>query len=116
MAAKKVIISVTVGTIALIGSAVAVVAQEDGPPPQPPWVQADGHSVDVTKLPALVPVLGPDGKAQRDGAGNVVMVNPKLLRDVPLAPAATSAGASVPASPSETVEVPTDTLLPPGKP
>lgn len=51
-------------------------ASPSGPPPRPPWVNVDG-TVDSSKMPATVPVVGPDGKPLKDAKGREVRVDPR---------------------------------------
>lgn len=44
------------------------------PPPRPPWVRDDNRSVDVSKLPEYLPIVGPDGELLRNADGSVKMV------------------------------------------
>lgn len=56
------------------GVAAAAVGASSGPPPAPPWVRPDG-TVDVSKLPTRIEVLGGDGRVLRDEAGRPVVVD-----------------------------------------
>ncbi|WP_328688088.1 hypothetical protein OHA74_53255 [Streptomyces phaeochromogenes] len=71
----------------LIGGVMSISASASGadsgpasstsePPPLPPWVNADG-TVDNSKMPDKVPVVGPDGKPLKDAQGNEVYVDPR---------------------------------------
>ncbi|MCX5123552.1 MULTISPECIES: hypothetical protein [unclassified Streptomyces] len=44
-------------------------------PPKPPWVNPDG-TVDASKLPAELPLIGADGKVVKDANGKTLMVKP----------------------------------------
>ncbi|MFG2563456.1 hypothetical protein [Streptomyces sp. NPDC048496] len=46
------------------------------PPPAPEWVNADG-TIDESKLPSEMPVIGPDGADLKDAEGNPVMADPR---------------------------------------
>lgn len=48
---------VTVGVLTVA----AGVSKADAPPPDPPWVRADG-TIDESKLPDIMPVAGPGGR------------------------------------------------------
>lgn len=51
-----------------IASASASASSTPEPPPRPPWVNADG-TVDNSKMPDTLPVVGPDGKLLKDAKG-----------------------------------------------
>jgi hypothetical protein len=64
------------GIATILGSAGALMASSAGPgasPPQPPWINADG-TVNPTKAPATIGVLGVDGKPLLDANGREVRV------------------------------------------
>ncbi|NGO42712.1 hypothetical protein G6048_11225 [Streptomyces sp. YC419] len=57
----------------------------DDTPPQPSWVREDG-TVDMSKMPESMPVMGPDGEPLKDASGKQVMV--KTEEDKPVEPQA----------------------------
>ncbi|MFI1677348.1 hypothetical protein [Streptomyces sp. NPDC020607] len=66
----------------LIGAAAATAssAQPDKPPapPTPAWVNADG-TVDESKMPSTMPLIGSDGKVVKDANGKTLMVKTRGL-------------------------------------
>lgn len=58
--------------------ALTATAEDDVPPvpENPTWVNEDG-SVDESALPSEVPVVGADGEALTDAAGNPITVDPR---------------------------------------
>lgn len=78
---RKLLLAAALSITALFGTAVGVMAQgKDGPPPRPVWVKADGSGVDLSKLPAQVPVVDAKGDTVRDATGKPKMVNPRAAR------------------------------------
>jgi hypothetical protein len=53
-------------------------AQSHDLPPLPAWVNQD-HSVDLSKLPDSLPVVGPDGTILRNADGSLVTVDPRSI-------------------------------------
>ena len=80
------------GGIAISGigaSGGAALGSVPPPPPPPPWVRANG-TVETSRMPAAVPLLGTDGQPLRNRAGRIVMVAPgggppPALSSLPLA-------------------------------
>ncbi len=69
-------VSVLAGAAILVAGGVMTATASDRPPapPRPPWVKADG-TVDTTKLPDRMPVMGPDGKPAKDASGRQITVD-----------------------------------------
>lgn len=68
--------SVLAGTAILLNGWVLTTTASERPaaPPRPPWIKADG-TVDRTKLPDRMPVMGPDGKPAEDASGRQITVD-----------------------------------------
>lgn len=93
---KKVLAAGAIVLVA-VGGASTVVAQaldKNGPPPRPGWVRADG-TVDQSKMPARVGVLGPDGRPQMDAEGRERTVDPRSLNPLPAGPVPPPPGGAV---------------------
>jgi hypothetical protein len=65
--------------VMVTGLAIAIIAtlamaQSDDPPPRPAWVNQD-NSVDLSKLPDALPVVGPDGNILGHTDGSPVTVD-----------------------------------------
>lgn len=76
MKRSHIALAVAAGAALLTGgimSASATASDRPAPPPRPPWVNADG-TVDQSKVPDTMPVMGPDGKPLKDANGKQVTV------------------------------------------
>jgi hypothetical protein len=60
-------------------------------PPAPEWVNPDG-TVDESKMPEEMPLMGPDGKVVKDANGKTLMVKTRVKLAEPGAPQAPLAG------------------------
>ncbi|MGW0826360.1 hypothetical protein [Streptomyces sp. NPDC002845] len=93
---KKTRVSLAVGAVAgvlLLGAVAANASADEGPrpadsgqaekaavppaPPTPEWVNPDG-TVDESKMPEELPLIGADGKVVKDANGKTVMVKTRV--------------------------------------
>ncbi|WP_327425417.1 hypothetical protein OG963_00655 [Streptomyces sp. NBC_01707] len=103
---KKIRVSLVVGAMAgmmLLGGALMANASADGGPlpadngqaekaaPTPEWVNPDG-TVDESKMPEELPLIGADGKPVKDENGKTLMVKTRVKISQPDAPQAPVAG------------------------
>jgi hypothetical protein len=75
-------ISIAVAVVALVGIGAVLAVAGDDPPPQPPWVNADGR-IDLSKAPDEFEVSGPDGRKVVCGNGRTLKVRKELLLGPP---------------------------------
>ncbi|MFE9687933.1 hypothetical protein [Streptomyces sp. NPDC006285] len=90
---KKTRVSLAVGTVAgvlLMGALAVNATADDAPrpadsgqaekaavPPTPEWVNPDG-TVDESKMPEELPLIGADGKVVKDANGKTLMVETRV--------------------------------------
>ncbi|WP_406494443.1 hypothetical protein OG936_11870 [Streptomyces sp. NBC_00846] len=79
MKRSRITVAAVVTAVLFATGALTAAAASDSdippPPPAPEWVNADG-TIDESKLPSEMPVVGPDGQDLKDAKGNPVMVDP----------------------------------------
>lgn len=84
---RRLVAGVLTIIVAVAVTATIAVARENRPPSEPPWVNND-NTVDMSKLPASLPVVGPDGRALLHPDGTPVMFDGRSLsKGPPLNPA-----------------------------
>ncbi|MEV6168105.1 hypothetical protein AB0L99_07750 [Streptomyces sp. NPDC051954] len=106
---KKTRISLAVGAVAgalLLGALAANASADESPrpadsgqtekaavppPPTPEWVNPDG-TVDESKMPEELPLIGADGKVVKDANGKTLMVKTRVKLAEPGAPEAPVVG------------------------
>ncbi len=84
ISARKLLVMGAFAIVAVGGSSAAVVAADkDAPPARPNWVGPDGL---MKPGEFRVPVLGPDGRVQRDAQGQERTMDPRNPLPLPAAP------------------------------
>ncbi|WP_432168192.1 hypothetical protein [Streptomyces sp. bgisy031] len=95
----------------LIGAAAATASgaqsETPPPPPTPEWVNADG-TVDESKMPESMPLIGADGKVVKDANGKTLRVKTRGLLKPSGAPEAPRSATAPKAGETRTTETDAD--------
>ncbi|WP_406100856.1 hypothetical protein OG698_01075 [Streptomyces sp. NBC_01003] len=95
----------------LIGAAAATASgaqsETPPPPPTPAWVNADG-TVDESKMPEAMPLIGADGKVVKDANGKTLKVKTRGLLKPSGAPVAPKSAPAPKAGETRTTETDAD--------
>ena len=109
---KKVRIVVGTAVAALLISVAAATAsgaqsETPPPPPTPEWVNVDG-TVDESKIPETMPLIGADGKVVKDANGKTLKVKTRGLLKPSGAPVAPKSALAPKAGETRTTETDAD--------
>lgn len=85
MKKARIVLGLGVAAAALLIGGTAATASgsasdKPSPPPTPAWVNADG-TIDESKMPETMPLIGPDGEVVKDANGKTLMVKTRGLLD-----------------------------------